>query len=102
MWDTLTICAYVIHLVELMGRAAPLLIHPIKQKRRSYMRFADSYSNSDHILCAFENYAMNASGRVTVQPLTMIAPYRGMHRNICRLAKEKLAPLIIVPYYENQ
>lgn len=66
------------------------------------MRFAGSYSNSDHILSAFENYAMNTSGRVTVQPLMMIAPYKGMHRNICGLAKAKLAPLIIVPYHENQ
>lgn len=97
------ICAYVIHLMELVGRAAPLLIHLNKRKRRSFMRFANSYgSNPEHILCYFENYAMNSSGRVTVHPLMMIAPYKGMHGNICSLAKDTLAPLIIVPYHENQ
>ena len=94
------ICVYVIHLEELTGNAAPLLAPYIAKKKKIFMR-TDS-PISDHIFTAFENYSGNSTGPVIVRPFTMIAPYKSMHENICKIAQEKLAPLIIVPYHENQ
>ncbi|XP_030949406.1 cation/H(+) antiporter 15-like, partial [Quercus lobata] len=94
------ICAYVIHLVDLKGSSVPALI-PFNAKQKRIFKLSNSPS-SNHILRAFENYSRNSNGPVIVQAFTMIAPYIGMHENICRLALEKLTPLIIIPYHENQ
>ncbi|GMY08314.1 cation/h(+) antiporter 15 [Fagus crenata] len=93
------ICAYVIHLVELTGRTAPLLI-PYNAKMKRVSKLTSS-AGSDHILRAFENYSKNSNGPVIVQLFTMIVPYKTMHDDICRLALDKQTPLIIVPYHEN-
>uniref|UniRef100_A0A2N9J7B8 Cation/H(+) antiporter central domain-containing protein n=1 Tax=Fagus sylvatica TaxID=28930 RepID=A0A2N9J7B8_FAGSY len=93
------ICAYVIHLVELTGRTAPLLI-PYNAKMKRVSKLTSS-AGSDHILRAFENYSKNSNGPVIVQLFTMIVPYKSMHDDICRLALDKQTPLIIVPYHEN-
>ncbi|KAL0003440.1 hypothetical protein SO802_017221 [Lithocarpus litseifolius] len=94
------ICVYVIHLEELSGNAAPLLAPYIAKKKKIFMRTNSPIS--DHIFTAFENYSGNSHGPVIVRPFTMIAPYKSMHENICKIAQEKLTPLIIVPYHENQ
>ena len=94
------ICAYVIHLVDLKGSSAPLLI-PFNAKQKKIFKLSNSPS-SNYILRAFENYSRNSNGPVIVQAFTMIAPYIGMHEYICRLALEKLTSLIIIPYHENQ
>jgi hypothetical protein len=93
------ICAYVIHLVELTGRTAPLLI-PYNAKMKRVSKLTSS-AGSDHILRAFENYSKNSNGPVIVQLFTMIVPYKTMHDDICRFALDKQTPLIIVPYHEN-
>ncbi|KAB1217671.1 Cation/H(+) antiporter 15 [Morella rubra] len=66
------------------------------------MRLTTSFCSSDHILRAFVNYSKNASGPVTLHPFTMMAPYKSMHENICRIARDKQIPLIVVPYHNNQ
>ncbi|KAK7851656.1 cation/h(+) antiporter 15, partial [Quercus suber] len=76
------ICAYVIHLVDLKGSSAPALI-PFNAKQKRIFKLSNSRS-SNHILRAFENYSRNSNGPVIVQAFTMIAPYIGMHENICR------------------
>ncbi|EEF33127.1 K(+)/H(+) antiporter, putative [Ricinus communis] len=93
------LCAYVVHVVDLVGRTAPSLL-PYKGKTR--MSNHDPCSSSSRIMSAFINYSKTASGRVSLQPFTMVAPFRTMHNIICNLAEENLIPFIIVPFHENQ
>ncbi|CAB4271013.1 unnamed protein product [Prunus armeniaca] len=88
------ICAYVVHAVELMGRAAPLLVPHNKLKRKN--------TPTHQMIQAFENYSDNSEGPVTIHAYDMIAPYKSMHDTIIRLAEDKVVPLIILPFHDHQ
>ncbi|XP_077242105.1 cation/H(+) antiporter 15-like [Tasmannia lanceolata] len=91
---------YVLHLVELTGRAsAMLIVHNTQKPDRHTLNRAEV--QSDHIVNAFEQYQKKAVG-VYVQPLTAISPYSSMHEDICTLAEERRASLIIVPFHKEQ
>lgn len=94
------ICVYVLHLVELTGRAsAMLIIHSTQGSGRPALN--RTQAQSDHIINAFENFEHHASC-VTVQPLTAISPYSTMHEDICNLAEDKRAAFIIIPFHKQQ
>ncbi|CAB4301442.1 unnamed protein product [Prunus armeniaca] len=88
------ICAYVVHAVELMGRAAPLLVPHNKLKRTN--------TPTHQMIQAFENYSDNSEGPVKIHAYDMIAPYKSMHDTIIRLAEDKVVPLIILPFHDHQ
>ncbi|KAI3427835.1 Na_H_Exchanger domain-containing protein [Psidium guajava] len=91
------ICAYVVHLKELIGRTIPIMVPYKKQMTRTRSRNA-----SHHIMCAFENYCNNSHQLVRMKPYTTIAAYKNMHEYICRLAQEELIPLIVIPFHGSQ
>lgn len=96
----LPMCVYVLHLVELTGRASAMLI--VHNTRRSGSPALNrTQAQSDHIINAFENYEQH-TGYVTVQPLTAISPYSTMHEDICHLAEDKRATFIIIPFHKQQ
>ncbi|ONI24712.1 hypothetical protein PRUPE_2G257200 [Prunus persica] len=88
------ICAYVVHAVELIGRAAPLLVPHNKLKHTN--------TPTHQMIQAFENYSDNSEGLVTIHAYDMIAPYKSMHDTIIRLAQDKVVPLIILPFHDHQ
>ncbi|KNA15007.1 hypothetical protein SOVF_101990 [Spinacia oleracea] len=96
------ICVYVLHLVELTGRAsAMLIVHNTRKSGRPALN--RTQAQSDHIINAFENYEQHAlTGSVSVQPLTAISPYNSMHEDICHLAQEKRVAFIIIPFHKQQ
>lgn len=94
------ICIYVLHLVELTGRAsAMLIVHNTRKSGRPALN--RTQAQSDHIINAFENYEQHA-GCVSVQPLTAISPYSTMHEDICNLAEDKRVAFIIIPFHKQQ
>ncbi|GAB4848247.1 Cation/H(+) antiporter 15 [Ancistrocladus abbreviatus] len=94
------ICIYVVHLVELTGRAsAMLVVHSTRKSGRPALN--RTQAQSDHIFNAFENYEQHA-GCVSVQPLTAISPYSSMHEDICNLAEDKRVAFIIIPFHKQQ
>ncbi|XVE78925.1 hypothetical protein DITRI_Ditri14bG0017200 [Diplodiscus trichospermus] len=94
------ICAYVLHLVELTGRAsAMLIVHNTRKSGRPALN--RTQAQSDHIIHAFENFEQHSSC-VSVQPLTAISPYSSMHEDICSLAEDKRVALIIIPFHKQQ
>lgn len=93
-----SICAYVVHLVELLGKSTPFLL-PVKMKRKRFSSV--NYPITLQIMRAFENYASNTDGIVTVLPYINVAPYKNMHEAVCNLAQEKLVSFIILPFHEN-
>ncbi|KAK3022948.1 hypothetical protein RJ639_046766 [Escallonia herrerae] len=91
------ICLYVIHLVELIGRAAPLFVahHPGGR--------STSHSNqSDHIVNAFRLYEQQRHGNLMVYPFTAISPYASMHDDVCSLALDKRVSIVILPFHTFQ
>ncbi|CAI9095892.1 OLC1v1031922C1 [Oldenlandia corymbosa var. corymbosa] len=91
---------YVLHLVELTGRASALLIvHNSRKSNRPALN--RTQAQSDHIINAFENFEQHA-GCVSVQPLTVISPYSTMHEDICNLAEDKRVAFIIIPFHKQQ
>ncbi|KAK3211716.1 hypothetical protein Dsin_016422 [Dipteronia sinensis] len=94
------ICVYVLHLVELTGRAsAMLIVHNTRKSGRPALN--RTQAQSDHIISAFETYEQHA-GSVSVQPLTAISPYSTMHEDICNLAEDKRVAFIIIPFHKHQ
>lgn len=96
--ESSSICAYIVQVSELIGLAAPLLVPYDKTRRKLKLAFSAS---TDHIICAFENYARNSRGPVMILPFIMVASYKTMHESVCRLAQDKFIPLIIVPFHLN-
>ncbi|KAL7160337.1 hypothetical protein ABFS83_01G087900 [Erythranthe nasuta] len=94
------ICTYVLHLVELTGRAsAMLIVHNTRKSGRPAVN--RTQAQSDHIINAFENFEQH-SGFVSVNPLTAVSPYSTMHEDICNVAEDKRVALIIVPFHKQQ
>ncbi|KAK6158007.1 hypothetical protein DH2020_005321 [Rehmannia glutinosa] len=94
------ICTYVLHLVELTGRAsAMLIVHNTRKSGRPALN--RTQAQSDHIINAFENFEQH-SGFVSVNPLTAISPYSTMHEDICNVAEDKRVAFIIIPFHKQQ
>ncbi|KAF5735835.1 putative monovalent cation:proton antiporter [Tripterygium wilfordii] len=87
---------YVVHLVELVGRANPLLIHHKLSKRPS-----SNARTSNHIVKAFRCFEQNNEGHVSVHPFTAISPTKTMHDDVCTIALDKRTHLVIVPFYKT-
>ncbi|KAL5568847.1 hypothetical protein UlMin_025422 [Ulmus minor] len=91
--------AYIVQASELVGLFAPILVPYDKRRRKLRLAFS---AQTDHIIRAFENYSLNSRGPVKILPFIMVASYKSMHQKICRIAQDKLIPLIIVPFHHNQ
>ncbi|KAG8380735.1 hypothetical protein BUALT_Bualt06G0047000 [Buddleja alternifolia] len=86
---------YALHLVELIGRTHPQLIdHQLGQKSSSGNRTQKMIE----ILYSFEQ---QYSGVVIVQQFTAMSLRKFMHHDICTLAFNKLASLIILPFHRK-
>lgn len=93
------LCVFVIHLIELLGKSASILL-PINYKQnRKFLSV--NYPNTNHIMRAFENYAKNSCGPVTVVPYINVAPYMSMLDAVCNLAQDNMVPFIVIPFHEN-
>ncbi|KAK4400397.1 Cation/H(+) antiporter 15 [Sesamum angolense] len=94
------ICAYVLHLVELSGRASA--VHIVQYTRKSGRPAINRMqAQSDHIFNAFQNFEQQG-GFVSVTPFTAISQYSTIHEDICNLAEDKRAALIIIPFHKQQ
>lgn len=90
------IVAYSLNLVELIGRATPLLInHRLGQKVSS------GGSRSQQMIDVFQNFERKYLGLVQVQIFTAMSLPKFMHHDICSLAFDKLASLIVLPFHRK-
>ncbi|KAH7654157.1 Adenine nucleotide alpha hydrolases-like protein [Dioscorea alata] len=104
------IFVYVLHLIELTGRATSMLLLTSKVDAGHHSgKDSSMYSQGNHsrlqtqseqIMNAFESYEQQAGG-VSVQPLTALSPYSTMHEDVCRIAEEKRVNLIILPFHKH-
>ncbi|XP_024041336.1 cation/H(+) antiporter 15 [Citrus clementina] len=87
------LCACVLHLVELVGRAAPLLVPHNTHKRKI------KENSTDRIMRAMTKFSK--SSQVTIQPFILIAPYKTMYESISKLAQDEFIPFIILPSHQS-
>ncbi|XP_059627065.1 cation/H(+) antiporter 15-like [Cornus florida] len=86
---------HVLHLMELKGRATPLLInHQFGQK-------ISAASHSRQIIDVFNKYENQFLGLVNVHAFTAISMLKFMHQDICSLAFDKLVSLVILPFHRK-
>ncbi|KAK4433385.1 Cation/H(+) antiporter 4 [Sesamum alatum] len=89
------LAVYALHLVELAGRAHPQLIdHQLGQKSSGGTRTQKMIE----VLYSFEQ---QFAGVVTVQQFTAMSLTKFMHHDICTVAFNKLASLIILPFHRK-
>ncbi|CAI9111929.1 OLC1v1012273C4 [Oldenlandia corymbosa var. corymbosa] len=85
-----------LHLIELRGRATPIFIsHKAQGKSDS------SSSYSEDVILSFKQFERNNWGAVTAQAFTAISPRKLMQEDICTLALDVLASIIIVPFHRR-
>lgn len=91
------ITAYVLHLVKLTGRCHPIVIsHDMQSKRDAlYCPY------SDDVLLAFNRLKRAHVEGITLHAFTAVAPPYAMHENICDLALDKLASIILLPFHRK-
>ncbi|KAM0940488.1 putative cation/H+ exchanger, rossmann-like alpha/beta/alpha sandwich [Dioscorea sansibarensis] len=85
-------CVYVLHMVELSGRADSALI---AHKDRNGLV---NMSQMDPMLNIFIQCEKSKGGHLAVQPFTAKAPFKSMHNDVCALANDRNAHIVIVPF----
>ncbi|KAK1272345.1 Cation/H(+) antiporter 15 [Acorus gramineus] len=89
----------VLRLVELAGLASSALI---PHKNHYGHLIHRDHHHPDHVVNAFACYERSKpSGEVWVDPFTAVSPVKSMHQDVCALAQEKLAALIVVPFHDK-
>ncbi|KAG7037023.1 Cation/H(+) antiporter 15, partial [Cucurbita argyrosperma subsp. argyrosperma] len=84
---------YLLHLLQLTGRASPLFIDHQNGSHHDSQRF-------NPIINAFQIYQKYNYDKVSMNAFTSIAPYVSMHDDVCMLALEKRVAMVIVPFHE--
>lgn len=86
---------HILHLLELVGRSSPVFISHRLQERvgSSYHTFSEA------VIVTFDLFEHDNAGTASVSTYTAISPVRFMHDDICYLALDKLASIIILPFH---
>ncbi|GJN14695.1 hypothetical protein PR202_gb01550 [Eleusine coracana subsp. coracana] len=95
------IALYLLQLVEIAGRSAPVFIR--HKLLRDAARDAGPHdASSNRVINAFFRHELrHPEGAVSVHPYTTISPYSSMHDEVCRLAVEKRASLILLHHHKR-
>ncbi|KAL0282226.1 UNVERIFIED_CONTAM: Cation/H(+) antiporter 15 [Sesamum angustifolium] len=89
------LAVYALHLVELAGRAHPQLIdHQLGQKSSGGTR-------TQKMIEVLSSFEQQYTGVVTMQQFTAMSLTKFMHHDICTVAFNKLASLIILPFHRK-
>jgi hypothetical protein len=84
-----------LHLIELVGRTSPIFISHHLQKTVS----CSGKSYSDDVILALDLYEHENYGGVTTRAFTAISPPALMHEDVCQLALDKVASIVILPFH---
>ncbi|KAL2896949.1 Cation/H(+) antiporter 15 [Bienertia sinuspersici] len=87
----------VIILVEVVGKSAPMLLAYRPQRTLE----PSSSSNDNHISNAFQQYERQNDGNAFVQVYTNMSHFKAMPDDVRRMAAEKRANFIILPFHKQ-
>ncbi|XP_010503143.1 PREDICTED: cation/H(+) antiporter 4-like [Camelina sativa] len=91
------VATYVLHLMELVGQASPVLISHRLQTRKS----ENTSYNSENVVLSFEQFHKDYFGSVFVSTYTALSIPKMMHGDICMLALNNTTSLIILPFHQT-
>ena len=86
-----------LHLIELVGMSSPIFISHRFQKTVS----GSHKSYSDDVILALDLYEHDNYGVVTTHAYTAISPPTLMYEDVCQLALDKVASVIILPFHRR-
>ncbi|KAI3916377.1 hypothetical protein MKW92_028983 [Papaver armeniacum] len=95
-----TVCIYILHLVELIGRAASILVTHKQKKNTSKITRSQSRNTSEKIINAFNQFAEQNRVFSIGQAYTAVSPIEGMHNDVCHVAMETRTHLVVIPFGE--
>ncbi|XP_020229513.1 cation/H(+) antiporter 4 [Cajanus cajan] len=85
---------HILHLMELVGRFSPIFIsHRLQESVDS------GYNYSEDVIVTFNLFEHDNAGTTSISTYTAISPLRFMHDDICYLALDKLACIILLPFH---
>lgn len=84
-------------LVELTGRIAPMLIAHHQPERAKEADF----SGSSNIVNALRSFESDNHGPVHLQAYTSVSLYETMDDDVCRLALDQNANIVIIPFHKS-
>ncbi|XP_058782449.1 cation/H(+) antiporter 4-like [Vicia villosa] len=89
-----TLIADVVHVMELIGRTTPIFIaHRLQQKMGS------THNYSGELVVTFDLFEQDHAGSATINTYTAISPQNFMQDDVCYLALDKNAAIIILPFH---
>ncbi|RZC86375.1 hypothetical protein C5167_030453 [Papaver somniferum] len=94
-----TVCIYVLHLIELVGRAASLLVEHKRYKKKTYTH-SRSRNTSEKIISAFNHFEQLNQCFIIGECFTAVSPFASMHTDVAQIAIDKRANMIIIPFLE--
>ncbi|KAI4306511.1 hypothetical protein L6164_029782 [Bauhinia variegata] len=83
-------------LVELLGRARPLLV-----AHQSHNILRRTSCNSSHICNALRQYEERNADYVSVQSFTSVSSFSTMYNDVCRIAQDRRANILIMPFHKH-
>ncbi|XP_019059730.1 PREDICTED: cation/H(+) antiporter 6A-like isoform X2 [Tarenaya hassleriana] len=90
------VACYVLHLIELVGRATPNFISHQVQKPA-----VGSQSCSDNVIASFKCFNQKFSDSTSLYMFTSLSIAKHMHEDICWLALAKSLSLILLPFHRT-
>ncbi|GLT65766.1 hypothetical protein SLA2020_381790 [Shorea laevis] len=90
------LAVYVLHLIELVGRASPIFI-----SHQMHNKTVSNSSYSDNVILAFNHFEQDNQGVVSVNVFTSITPLKFMHDDICILGLDKRTSLIVLMFHRK-
>ncbi|KAI4357621.1 hypothetical protein L6164_001558 [Bauhinia variegata] len=92
------ITVHALDLIELVGRSSPIFItHGIQKQVAS----STYQSYSEEVILAFDLFKHENPGAISAHTYTAISPTNLMHEDICHLAMDKHASIIILPFHRR-
>ncbi|XP_062005407.1 cation/H(+) antiporter 20 [Rosa rugosa] len=91
---------FLMHLVELTERSSSIVM--VQRARKNGFPFFNRTPRGewyDRVAGAFQAYSQ--LGRVTVRPTTAISALATMYEDICHVAEEKRAAMIVLPFHKQ-
>ncbi|KAG0473590.1 hypothetical protein HPP92_015447 [Vanilla planifolia] len=87
---------YALHLIELTGRASNLLA-----ATSTCTTPTNRHTTSAAAAHPFLSFSDVTPPGISVHPLAAASPYATMHEDVCRIAEEKHAALILLPFHKH-
>ncbi|KAM7254403.1 hypothetical protein ACFE04_003980 [Oxalis oulophora] len=88
---------HALHLIKLSGQAAPVFISHDRRKRN----FSENCSYSGNVILSFTKFEANNWGAVSVDLFTAVSTPNLMYEDVCTLALDRSASLIVLPFHRR-